>query len=37
MTIEYGADTRDQSALNLIYLLAFQPDPLHFAVFGEVR
>jgi monoamine oxidase len=32
---EYGADTRDQSALNLIYLLAFQPHPDQFEVFGE--
>ena len=34
-TIEYGADTTDQSALNLIYLLGFQPAPTGFAVFGE--
>lgn len=34
-TIEYGADATDQSALNLIYLLAFQEDPDQFAVFGE--
>ena len=33
--IEYGADTREQAALNLIYLLAFQPDPPALAVFGE--
>jgi monoamine oxidase len=33
--IEYGADTTEQSALNLIYLLAFQPQPKEFAVFGE--
>ncbi|MBI3776134.1 MAG: FAD-dependent oxidoreductase [Gammaproteobacteria bacterium] len=33
--IEYGADTTDQSALNLIYLLGFQPAPSGFAVFGE--
>lgn len=33
--IEYGADTTDQSALNLLYLLAFQPHPVSFAVFGE--
>ncbi len=32
---EYGADTTDQSALNLIYLLGYQPDPSGFAVFGE--
>ena len=33
--IEYGADTTDQSALNLVYLLAYQPDPHEPAVFGE--
>ena len=33
--IEYGADTTDQSALNLIYLLGYQPEPTGFAVFGE--
>ena len=33
--IEYGADTREQSALNLVYLLAFQPDPKTFEIFGE--
>ena len=33
--IEYGADTTDQSALNLIYLLAFQPAPVAFSAFGE--
>lgn len=33
--IEYGADTTDQSALNLVYLLAYQPDPQEPAVFGE--
>ncbi len=27
--IEYGAETTNQSALNLIYLLAFQPKPYH--------
>lgn len=32
---EYGADTTEQSALNLIYLLGFQPAPTGFAVFGE--
>jgi len=32
--IEYGADTADQSALNLLYLLAYQPKPLAFASFG---
>ncbi|TKC92999.1 flavin monoamine oxidase family protein [Polyangium fumosum] len=33
--IEWGADTRDQSALNLVYLLGRQPDPDHFSMFGE--
>ncbi|MET0168159.1 MAG: NAD(P)/FAD-dependent oxidoreductase [Vicinamibacterales bacterium] len=33
--IEYGADTRDQASLNLIYLLAFQPKPSRLSVFGE--
>jgi monoamine oxidase len=35
--IEYAADTTDQSALNILYLLAFQPDPTGrtLAVFGE--
>jgi monoamine oxidase len=33
--IEYGADTPDQASLNLIYLLAFQPQPTGLAVFGE--
>jgi monoamine oxidase len=33
--IEYGADSTLQSALNLIYLLAFQPNPHSLAVFGE--
>lgn len=32
---EYGAETRDQSALNLVYLLGFQPDESGFSVFGE--
>lgn len=34
--IEYGADTMDQSALNLLYLLAFQPKPFDhtLAMFG---
>ena len=34
-TIEYGADTTEQSALNLIYFLGYQPVPTGFAVFGE--
>jgi monoamine oxidase len=33
--IEYGADTREQASLNLIYLLAFQPRPSELSVFGE--
>jgi monoamine oxidase len=33
--IEYGADTAVQSALNLIYLLGFQPDPGNFRMFGR--
>ncbi|HWA75784.1 MAG TPA: FAD-dependent oxidoreductase [Polyangiaceae bacterium] len=32
---EYGADTRDQSALNLVYLLGYQPDDTGLSVFGE--
>jgi monoamine oxidase len=32
--IEYGAGTRAQNSLNLIYLLAFPDDPDHFALFG---
>jgi len=31
---EYGADTTDQSALNIVYLLGYQPSPKRFAVFG---
>lgn len=34
-TIEYGADTKRQSALNLVYLLGFQPNERELAVFGE--
>ena len=33
--IEYGADSREQSALNLIFLLGFQPQPHSLSVFGE--
>ncbi|MEP7126179.1 MAG: NAD(P)/FAD-dependent oxidoreductase [Byssovorax sp.] len=33
--IEFGADTTDQSALSLIYLLGYQPKPNKLAVFGE--
>jgi len=32
--IEYGQDTQLQSALNLVYLLAYQPSPHGFAEFG---
>ena len=32
--IEYGAETKEQSSLNLLYLLAYQPSPKGFAVFG---
>lgn len=32
---EYGAPSAEQSALNLIYLLAYQPDPENFTDFGE--
>jgi monoamine oxidase len=34
-TIEYGAETDEQSSLNLVYLLAYQPAPSGFAIFGE--
>jgi monoamine oxidase len=34
-TIEYGADSGVQSALNLIYLLGFGSTPKHFSMFGE--
>jgi len=33
--IEYGAETPIQSSLNLVYLLAFQPDPGNFREFGR--
>ena len=33
--VEFGADTTEQSALNLVYLLAFQPEPVTFEIFGE--
>ncbi|HEX6012168.1 MAG TPA: FAD-dependent oxidoreductase, partial [Geminicoccaceae bacterium] len=32
--IEYGAETKEQSSLNLLYLLAYRPSPKGFAVFG---
>jgi monoamine oxidase len=31
---EYGAETNQQSSLNLIYLLAFQPKPGEFSIYG---
>ncbi len=33
--IEYGADSTEQSALNLIFLLGFQPDASSLSIFGE--
>ncbi len=33
--IEYGADSREQSALNLVYLLGFQPNEKRLSIFGE--
>jgi monoamine oxidase len=33
--IEYGADSTEQSALNLIFLLGFQPNASGLSVFGE--
>ena len=32
--IEYGAETRDQSALNLVYVLGYQSRPGNFKIFG---
>jgi monoamine oxidase len=32
---EYGADTRDQAALNILYLLGFQPEDSGLSIFGE--
>ncbi|HLI07463.1 MAG TPA: NAD(P)/FAD-dependent oxidoreductase [Ktedonobacteraceae bacterium] len=31
---EYGRDTPEQSSLNLLYLLAYQPTPKHFSIYG---
>jgi len=31
---EFGADSNDQAALNLVYLLAYQPTPGNFSIFG---
>jgi monoamine oxidase len=33
--VELGAETKGQSALNLVYLLGSQPNPGHFKVFGS--
>jgi len=33
--IEYGAPSSDQSALNMLYLLGYQPSKTEFASFGE--
>jgi monoamine oxidase len=33
--IEYGADSGEQSALNLLFLLGFQPNRRAFSIFGE--
>ena len=33
--IEYGADSTEQSALNLVFLLGFQPSKRSLSVFGE--
>ena len=33
--IEYGSETTAQSALNLVYLLGYQPDPGNFRLFGR--
>ena len=32
---EYGAETTDQAALNLIYLLGFNASPGNFSIFGK--
>jgi len=34
-TIEYGADTKEQSSLNFIYLIASQPKKNEVGIFGE--
>jgi monoamine oxidase len=33
-TIEFGDDTREQSSLNLVYMLAFQPSETSFSIIG---
>jgi monoamine oxidase len=32
---EYGAETKDQASLNLVYLLGFQPAPHGLSIFGQ--
>ena len=32
--IEYGAETKDQAALNLMYLLGYQPSAKAFEIYG---
>lgn len=32
---EYGAETTDQSALNIVYLLGFQASPGNFSIYGK--
>ncbi len=34
-TNEFGLDTHQQSSLNIIYSLGFQPDPTVFSIYGE--
>lgn len=33
-TVEYGAETAEQTALGLVYLMGYQQDPEHFSVWG---
>ena len=33
--IEYGRETRDQSSLNLVYLLGYQTNPAKFDIYGQ--
>lgn len=34
-TNEYGLDTDQQSSLNIVYFMGFQPDPASFSIYGE--
>ncbi|GAB2763700.1 NAD(P)/FAD-dependent oxidoreductase [Salinifilum aidingensis] len=34
-TVEYGAETAEQTALNLVYLMGYQQNPGHFNVWGQ--